>query len=283
MLAEQKTEFTTLLATAVAVYGKTITTGMVDLYFAALQQHDLAVVRDGLSRHLQDPVAGQYMPKPADIIRQIQASHHDGRPEGDEAWSMAAVASDESVTTVLTDEIQGALWVAKPLIEMGDMIAARKAFLDAYARLVRVAREQGKQAKWHVSLGQSQQGRAVAIEDAVRLGRITQEAGSKHLLQLGHDSAPVTADGQAIAGLITGNAPRGPVSPGVREQLAKLRASLVNRSAESTAQRKERERAEYAELCARTDRLLGIGDGVAPDCADAPDKHAPATVARGDA
>lgn len=281
MLTEQKTEFTTLLATAVAVYSKTITTGMVDLYFAALQQHDLAVVRDGLSRHLQDPQAGQYMPKPADIIRQIQASHHDGRPEGDEAWSMAVVASDESVTTVLTDEIQGALWVARPLIEMGDMIAGRKAFLDAYARLVRIAREKGTAATWHVSLGQDAQGRTAAIEDAVRLGRITQAIGSQHLAQLGHD-APATADGQAIAGLITGNAPRGKVSDEVRENLAKLRASLVSRSAEATAQRKERERAEYAELCARSDRLFGIGNATAPDCADAPCVQVAATVARGD-
>lgn len=282
-MTEQKPEFTALLATAVAVYGKTITTGMADLYFSALQQYDLAVVRDGLSRHLQDPAAGQYMPKPADIIRQIQASHHDGRPESDEAWSMAVVASDERITTVLTDEIQGALWVARPLLDMGDKVAARKAFLDSYARLVRAAREQGRSAKWHVSLGHDRQARATAIEDAARLGRISQEAAQQHLLELGHDGA--STDGQAIAGLITGTAPRGQVSTNVREKLAELRASLVSRSTESGADCKERERAEYAELCARTDRVLGVGNHPAPDRAGAPEKRDDeqgATHARGE-
>jgi hypothetical protein len=264
MLIEQKPEFTALLATAVAVYGKTITTGMADLYFAALQQHDLAVVRDGLSRHMQDPTAGQYMPKPADIIRQIQASHHDGRPDGDEAWSMAAVASDERVTTVLTDEIQGALWVARPLIDMGDRIAARKAFLDAYARLVRVAREQGKPAKWHVSLGHDTQARAVAIEEAARLGRITQESARQHLVQIGNDSPPA-ADGQAIAGLITGAAPRGKVSANVREKLAELRASIARSGEADRLAARQFERDEHARVMRQSDKALGLGDGVTRD------------------
>ena len=261
MLIDQKPEFSALLATALAVYGKSITTGMADLYFSALHQYDLAVVRDGLSRHMQDPAAGQYMPKPADIIRQIQASHHDGRPEGDEAWSMAVVASDESVTTVLTDEIQGALWVARPLLDMGDKVAARKAFLDAYARLVRVAREQGKAAKWHVSLGQDTQGRALAIEEAARLGRISQEAASQHLAQIGHDQLQ-SADGQAIAGLITGTSPRGKVSANVREKLAELRNIIAKTSEADRAKAREIERRERAKLNARADQALGIGDGV---------------------
>lgn len=263
MLIDQKGEMTTLLATAFAVFGKTITTGVAELYFSALQQYDLAVVRDGLSRHMQDPATGQYVPKPADIIRQIQASHHDGRPEGDEAWSMAVVASDENVTTVLTDEIQGALWAAMPLLEMGDKVAARKAFLDVYERLVRVAREHGTPAEWHVSLGHDKKARIVAIENAARLGRITNRQAAAHLERIGHDSAPVTADGVAIAGLLTGK----PIPMGAkaktRENLRKLRESLLGDPADVIAKR-EFERQERAKLNAMADDLLGLGDGVIP-------------------
>lgn len=260
MLNNQKGEFTTLVATAFAVYGKTTTTGIVELYFSALQQYDLQVVRDGIGRHLQDPAAGQYAPKPADIIRQIQSSSHDGRPEGDEAWSMAVVASDESVTTVLTDEIQAALWVARPLLDIGDKVAARKSFLDAYARLVRVAREQGKQAKWHVSLGQDKQGRVVAIESAARLGRFSSDQASAHLAQIGHDDQKATADGQAIAGLLTGSAPRGQISTDVRAKLAELRAVVAKTSDADRTAARAIEIEERNKLNARADAALGIGD-----------------------
>lgn len=260
MLNNQKAEFTALLATAMAVYGKTITTGMADLYFAALQQHDLAIVREAMNMHLQDPAAGQYQPKPADIIRNIQASSHDGRPEGDEAWSMAVTASDESVTAVLTDEIQGALWVARPLLDMGDKVAARKAFLDAYERLVRVSRQQGKPAKWHVSLGQDPAGRAFAIENAVQLGRIGKDQADQHLARIGCDTAPASADGQAIAGLITGGPVPKAVSDDVRAKLATLRASLTRTTDATKEAVRKFEREERAKLNAKADELLGIKD-----------------------
>jgi hypothetical protein len=270
MLIEEKPEFSAVLAAALAVYSRPITSGMADLYFSALQQYDMAVVRDALSRHLQDPLAGQYAPKPADVIRQIQASQHDGRPEGDEAWSIAALAFDERATAVLTDEIQAALCVAQPLLDLGDKVAARKAFLDAYARLVKAARADGKAAKWHVSLGHSVEGRTAAIEGAARLGRITQEAASHHLKLIGTEAT--TNDGQAIAGLITGNAPRGKVSQNVRENLAKIRASLTagmeERKAKELACRKQAD----AELNAKVQKHLGIGDGVMP-CHDAEERY----------
>lgn len=262
MLNENRTEFTALLATAMAVYGKTITTGMVDLYFSALQRYELDVVREGLNRHLQDPQAGQFAPKPADVIRQIQESHHDGRPEGDEAWSMAILASDEQITTVLTEEIQGALWAARPLLEMGDKIAARKAFLDSYARLVRIAREKGKPAAWHVSLGLSKSGRAEAIDTAVRLGRISHDSGSRYLAEIGFDSAPLTQDGQAIAGLLTGKPIPAGASQAVREKLAALRSVLTTGMVQASTSSKAFDRAERAKRNAIADRVLGIGDGV---------------------
>lgn len=249
MNENDKAEFTALMATAYSVYGKPITKPFADLFFAALKVHDLAVVREGLNRHLQDPEAGQYAPKPADIIRQIQASQHDGRPEGDEAWSMASSASDERVTAVLTDEIQGALWVCRPLLDIGDKIAARKAFLDAYARLVRAAREHGKPAKWYVSLGQDSAGRAVAIENAVRLGRLPQAEAARMLEHVPADT--ISGDGAAIAGLLTGKVVK--PSEGLREKWQELK-----RVVQASNQAKEAEKAKQLEDARR--ELLEMAD-----------------------
>lgn len=259
MTENDRAEFTSLMATAYSVYGKPITKPFADLFFAALKGHDLAVVREGLSRHLQDTTAGQYAPKPADIIRQIQASQHDGRPEGDEAWSMASSASDERVTAVLTDEIQGALWVCRPLLDIGDKIAARKAFLDAYARLVRAAREHGKPAKWYVSLGQDSDGRAVAIENAVRLGRLPQAEAARMLEHVPAET--ISGDGAAIAGLLTGKVVR--PSEGMREKWQELKKIVQANNAkrdQDAAKQLEEVRRDLADRAAMNEKTGKDGE-----------------------
>lgn len=259
MIDKDQAEFTALLATAYSVYGKPITKPFADLFFAALKIHDLPVVREGLNRHLQDPAAGQFAPKPADIIRQIQVSNHDGRPEGDEAWSMASAASDERVTAVLTDEIQGALWVCRPLLDIGDKIAARKAFLDAYARLVRASRDQGKPAKWYVSLGQDSSARAVAIEDAVRLGRLPQAEAAKMLVHVPRET--MSGDGAAIAGLLTGSGAKPSEKLHAKWQELKQSIEKTNREREKAeAEAREQARRELIERADRNARMTKEGE-----------------------
>lgn len=193
----------------------------------------------------------------SDVLRIIDA--RDGRPHSDEAWSIALAGFDESATVVLTDEIRLAMGIARPVVDVGDMIGGRRTFLAAYDRLVSEARAAARPCAWSVSLGADPHGREHAVSGAVRLGRLTSEQADRTLAQLGH-RAPASDDGRAIAGLITGSATSVKVSASVREKLAELRAALVSKSAESNSQRKERERAEYAELCERSDRILGIGE-----------------------
>ncbi|MGB2788904.1 MAG: hypothetical protein WBC13_06250, partial [Dokdonella sp.] len=60
------------------------------------------------NRHLADPKHGSYLPKPADIFRQLnQASADDGRPGADEAWGLLLrVIRDERETGVLSEEMR---------------------------------------------------------------------------------------------------------------------------------------------------------------------------------
>ncbi|KTC11329.1 hypothetical protein AO391_26525 [Pseudomonas marginalis ICMP 9505] len=136
----------------------------------------------------------------ADILQRVQTS--DGRPGKDEAWAIAMTTNDEFETVVLTDEIQLALAAAKPILDGGDKIGARMAFIDAYQRFVGQAREDAKPVNWHVSVGFDSNRRIQAVTKAVELKRIPQEHGQKYLADL--SIVPVTEDGRAIAGLLTG-------------------------------------------------------------------------------
>jgi len=154
----------------------------------------------------------------------------------DEAWSIALSASDEQETVVLTAEIRQAMAASNPILEAGDKIGARMAFMSAYERLVSFARAEDRSAAWEVSLGFDAARRVTAIESAVRAQLITQEVGTKYLADL--RIAPVTPDGQAIAGLLTGEI-RTPPSAAIRAKLAEVRLILTASKA-----RKDHERAK---------------------------------------
>ncbi|MHA6235230.1 hypothetical protein [Pseudomonas fluorescens group sp. PF-69] len=137
----------------------------------------------------------------ADILQRVQAA--DGRPGKDEAWSIALTASDESETVIMTAEIQQAMTAAQPVLALGDKVGARMAFMSAYERLVTRARAEAAPTTWSVSLGFDPVRRVTAIESAVRMQLISQQAGTQYLADL--RIVPITVDGQAIAGLLTGS------------------------------------------------------------------------------
>ncbi|MDH0638216.1 hypothetical protein N5D52_14810 [Pseudomonas sp. GD03860] len=172
----------------------------------------------------------------AAILQRVQAA--DGRPGKDEAWSIALTASDESETVVMTAEIQQAMAAAQPVLDLGDKVGARMAFISAYERLVTKARAEALPTTWSVSLGFDPVRRVTAIESAVRMQLISQEAGTKYLADL--RIAPITTDGQAIAGLLTGTTVQ--ASPKLREKLAEVR-SIV----EAAKARQDRERLKKAQ------------------------------------
>ncbi|WP_130908310.1 hypothetical protein [Pseudomonas sp. Sample_16] len=157
----------------------------------------------------------------ADILQRVQAA--DGRPGRDEAWAIAMTSNDEFETVVLTDEIQLALAAAKPVLDAGDKVGARMAFNSAYERLVGQAREDNKQVNWHVSVGFDANRRVQAISKAAQMQRIPQERAQQYLADLSVE--PVTEDGRALAGLITGTITR--PAPKLRAKLAAVKDSML--------------------------------------------------------
>ncbi|MCY1362646.1 hypothetical protein D9M68_310840 [compost metagenome] len=156
-----------------------------------------------------------------DVLRIL--AQRDTRPHGDEAWAIAVSAGDDRSTVVLTEDIQLAMAAAQPVIDIGDMIGARRTFLMAYERIVGEARMAGRPASWQVSLGTDKSGRVLAIQEAVRLGRLPREEAVKHLRH--QVDEPVSGDGHVIAGLITGKP--GKPSPKNRTRFAELRQNIL--------------------------------------------------------
>jgi len=157
----------------------------------------------------------------ADILQRVQS--YDGRPGKDEAWAIAMTTSDEFETVVLTDEIQLALSAAKPVLDAGDKVGARMAFISAYERFVRQSREDAKPVNWHVSVGFDANRRIQAVTRAMELKRIPRDHGQKYLADLSVE--PITEDGRAIAGLLTGTVTR-PV-PALRAKLEIVKNSML--------------------------------------------------------
>lgn len=185
----------------------------------------------------------------AAVLQRIQAE--DGRPGKDEAWAIAMTTNDEFETVVLTDEIQLALAAAKPVLDAGDKIGARMAFISAYERFVSQARDDVKPVNWHVSVGFDTNRRVEAITKAVQLQRIPQERGRLYLADL--SVVPVTEDGRALAGLITGEVTR--PSPTVRDKLEAVKNSMLEMR-NATAERQTEMRIEAANELADRRALL---------------------------
>lgn len=162
--------FNGLLSAVSELYGKPPSAMVQSLYWGALREYDLATIRQAFDRHVRNPDGGQFMPKPADIIRTIASRIDDGRPGVEEAWAM--IPRDEATSVVWTSEMAEAWGIAQPLLNEGDPVAARMAFKEAYSAILSRVREERKPVQWIPSLGDDKHGRESVLLEAVRKNRL---------------------------------------------------------------------------------------------------------------
>ncbi|SEK61461.1 DUF6475 domain-containing protein [Nitrosovibrio tenuis] len=77
------------IAGVMSFYGKSVSGFALDVWWTALKVYDLAAIVDAFNRHLANPDAGQFAPKPADIIRILQGSSQDAALR---AWAKVDLA-----------------------------------------------------------------------------------------------------------------------------------------------------------------------------------------------
>lgn len=132
----------------------------------------------------------------------------DGWPEPETAWALALPARNESATVVWTDEIAAAFGVASELLETGDRVAARLAFLESYRPALATARAQKLEPKWWATLGSDPGSRARALLDAAERRRLPTEyvrglvggdlEADRRLRALEGSSAPALPPGEPV-------------------------------------------------------------------------------------
>jgi len=170
---QDKREFADIMEVVMLLYGKDATPALLRLYWNALIAHPIEQVRWACDHWVKDPKQGTFMPKPADIIRTIEEEKGTSGPQwlsANEAWAIALPATDEAATVVWTPEMAKALEVARPILEGGDKIGARMAFIPAYERLVDQAKRENREPVYEISAGWDPHLREVALKQAVTAG-----------------------------------------------------------------------------------------------------------------
>lgn len=148
MIDSEKNEFLEAINKTSDLYDKTIERSRVSVYWDALKHRTLADIKTAINRHVQDAQRGRFFPLPADISHQLPSELNPWL-NANEAW--AACPKDEIQSSAMCDEMAQALYIAQDLINMGDMVAARMAFIEHYNRLIDAAKSEGKKPVWFPS------------------------------------------------------------------------------------------------------------------------------------
>ena len=154
-----------VMATA-QVMGTELSRDSARMFVSDLSEYPEPLVFDALSACRRE-VKGKLTL--ADVVTRID----DGRPGANEAWAM--IPRSEAETVVWSEEMALAMKAAQPLLTVGDQVAARMAFIEAYQREVTQARREKRPVKWTPSLGHDAWGREHVLKEAVAMGRLTQE------------------------------------------------------------------------------------------------------------
>jgi len=83
-----KKEFAMLMTGTAEMFSKPMGKAQLQMYFIALGELTIDQVREGLNKHIRNPDGGQFMPRPADIIKQVHGSQADANANLESAAQM---------------------------------------------------------------------------------------------------------------------------------------------------------------------------------------------------
>lgn len=138
MTPRDQAAFGQLLTDALAFWRQDVTTFTLSVWWEACLRFELEQVRKALTAHAMDPERGQFAPKPADLVRQLQGTHTDrallawGRV-WDAMQSTGAYRSvdfGDPIAHAAIVDIGG--WVSLCRINLDDLPFVQKRFCDAY-------------------------------------------------------------------------------------------------------------------------------------------------------
>jgi hypothetical protein len=133
MQSTDKKRFATLLTGIADYYGKELSNSIIGLYWQGMLAYDIEAVEKALWEHTQNPDAGQFMPKIADITRTMQGRTQD---QAAIAWgkvdaavrrigSYADVVFDDPLIHRVIVEMGGWIWLGQQVEHEWPFIAKR--------------------------------------------------------------------------------------------------------------------------------------------------------------
>jgi len=183
----------------ISVGSKSLSAAARAMFFRAVAKYPLDLFRAALHAHIMGK-EGRFVPQPSHIIEQIERMvEQDGRPGAEEAWAIALTGCKEEATVVWTTETAQALFISRPVLDSSGAISARKAFLEAYTRLVADARSARRPAEWVASIGWDRRQQVSAIKGAINAGRLPAPSAAALLEGPGGDPTPDEAARAQIA------------------------------------------------------------------------------------
>jgi len=179
MNTNDKNDFFSIITKTGGLYDKKISPERVSVYWDALAHRSLEDIKTAINRHVQDPDRGRFFPLPADISAQLPKDLN-AWLDANEAW--AACPKDESVSAAMCEEMSQALFIAQDLIYMGDMVAARMAFIEHYKRLVETAKSENRKPVWFPSYGDDKTQRFKADREVIERQNLALPSNAKKAL-----------------------------------------------------------------------------------------------------
>jgi hypothetical protein len=140
----------------------------VEMWWRALGTYPDGAILRSAERHL---TTCKFKPQLADLVEGCRAQVDNQWLGPDEAWAL--MPKSELDSALLTSEMAEAMGVATPLLEMGDRVAARMAFRDAYMRLVEKAKIENRSPSYFPSWGTDKVQHAPLVANAVKRGQLT--------------------------------------------------------------------------------------------------------------
>ncbi len=103
MRENEKSDFAKMLTAVAELYGKKISSTLLSLYWGALERFNFTEIRQAITQHVNNPDVGQFMPKPADIVRYLEG---DSDTHGLQAWSKveSSIRSVGSYSSIAFDD-----------------------------------------------------------------------------------------------------------------------------------------------------------------------------------
>jgi hypothetical protein len=137
----EKESFGRLLIVTGEVYGKHVSPTLVNLYWRILQHYDWVDIRRAFRAYIENPDNGQYMPKPADLIRFIKGN---SQSRSLQAWSKVekaighvgpyrSVVFDDEIIHAVLHEMGG--WIRLCGISEKELPFTAKEFQTRYTSL----------------------------------------------------------------------------------------------------------------------------------------------------